>query len=567
VSLLRAVARRLDAWAALLLGVLVALGVIILLATPGPWHRVVPAPHVEVTPQPPRDFVVFVCGDPDSPRCSGVVWVHVRYDMPSIATIVIPVRLQCLAPGAGFEPLGKGLDDVGPAATAAALGETLGVRFDGWLVADRAALREAFPWFFPQGSAAVARLRFGLLAGAWGLEVPPARRTTLQVAFVRAFAAQWRPETFERVAMVNYVLGSRDVETEAKLQAVSSFTDALFVTPRRRLTVGALPCVVFAHGRYRRWLPDQRALLGLRVSFALDAQPPTPPARLAGRAASPVVVVLGVDLGRRRGDYARGLATTLREYSGDDVRVRFVGCDSRARVERALGERPGTRPPLAAVIAPGRSPSAPWPPAKVAKVTNAALDGVRAARLPAVVAEAPGLGQAGAAGNAEIDRQAAAAGLPVALAAAADPRGGDAVRPLSAALAKSWGRTDAELLVRAAYPEFFAPRLPATRLGVSYLQRRGIAIGLVARDDARGSRVTSALVAFLDNVGYEAPSLLDPAIAEALPAAPLAVFYAGDHRDDALCVAGDLAIAPSRLVEVDAGVLPGNVAVGVRVPR
>ncbi len=41
MSYLRAVMRRLDPWAALLLGVLLALGVVILLATPGPWQRVV----------------------------------------------------------------------------------------------------------------------------------------------------------------------------------------------------------------------------------------------------------------------------------------------------------------------------------------------------------------------------------------------------------------------------------------------------------------------------------------------------------------------------------------------
>ena len=41
VKLLRAVVRRLDPWAALLLGGLLALGVVILLATPGPWQRVV----------------------------------------------------------------------------------------------------------------------------------------------------------------------------------------------------------------------------------------------------------------------------------------------------------------------------------------------------------------------------------------------------------------------------------------------------------------------------------------------------------------------------------------------
>ena len=60
---LRAVAQRLDPWAALLLGVLLALGVVILLATPGPWHRVVGPPSaVQLEPPPPEDVAVFVLG-------------------------------------------------------------------------------------------------------------------------------------------------------------------------------------------------------------------------------------------------------------------------------------------------------------------------------------------------------------------------------------------------------------------------------------------------------------------------------------------------------------------------
>ena len=38
---LRAVMRRLDPWAAIVLGGLLAMGVVILLATPGPWQKVV----------------------------------------------------------------------------------------------------------------------------------------------------------------------------------------------------------------------------------------------------------------------------------------------------------------------------------------------------------------------------------------------------------------------------------------------------------------------------------------------------------------------------------------------
>lgn len=65
---LRALARRLDPWTALVLGGLLAMGVVILLATPGPWQRVVgEEPPVRLEAPAPDDVALFVMGAGEAP--------------------------------------------------------------------------------------------------------------------------------------------------------------------------------------------------------------------------------------------------------------------------------------------------------------------------------------------------------------------------------------------------------------------------------------------------------------------------------------------------------------------
>ena len=152
----RAVPRRLDPWAALLLGVLVTLGVIILLATPGPWHKVVPAvaSHPPLAPPPPpHDIAVFVNG-PRLEGCAGVVWLHIDYTQARFTAVVVAPSLTCLLPGAGLQPLSEIVDEAGPRSGAQALGARLGVKLDSWLTVDPLAVRAAIPGFIdvPHGA-------------------------------------------------------------------------------------------------------------------------------------------------------------------------------------------------------------------------------------------------------------------------------------------------------------------------------------------------------------------------------------------------------------------------------
>jgi hypothetical protein len=85
VNRLRAAARRLDPWAALLLGGLLAMGVVILLATPGPWQRVVgQEPPVRLEAPAPDDVALFVMGGRGG-SCSGVVWLHLDSEKKALA--------------------------------------------------------------------------------------------------------------------------------------------------------------------------------------------------------------------------------------------------------------------------------------------------------------------------------------------------------------------------------------------------------------------------------------------------------------------------------------------------
>jgi len=146
VNHLRAVWRRLDAWSALLLGVLVALGVIILFAAPGPWHRVAPGATPQpllAPPAPPDDIAVLVMRGASSSRCTGVVWLHVDYTLPRLTAVVVPVGLTCLQPGAGLQPLSQIATEAGPAVAAASLGRAVGTTMDAWIAIDPRDVRAA----------------------------------------------------------------------------------------------------------------------------------------------------------------------------------------------------------------------------------------------------------------------------------------------------------------------------------------------------------------------------------------------------------------------------------------
>ena len=225
---LRAVLRRLDPWAALLLGVLVTLGVIILLATPGPWHRVVPAVATHpplAPPPPPRDIAVFVDG-PRREGCAGVVWLHIAYDLPHFTAVVVPIRLACTLPGAGLQPLSEIVDQAGPRVAASALGARLGVSLRSWVTIDPSALRSALPGFVSVTNAGV-HPRPVPLVGVWTVHQPPTRALERQVRYLRLVLKDGSADELNLVGFANYILGSTDVSTSLRLQAVTAIGAAL----------------------------------------------------------------------------------------------------------------------------------------------------------------------------------------------------------------------------------------------------------------------------------------------------------------------------------------------------
>ena len=272
---LRAVLRRLDAWAALVLGILVTLGVIILVATPGPWHVVVKsAPQVRLVAPPPSDVAVFVNGTSSPGRCTGVVWLHLRYDSPALACMVVPAELQGRLPGAGYESLARIVRDAGPAAGSRALGEALGVKMESWVYLDRDALRAAFPDVFANTGTLASRARLRAMERAWSGRGGARGRFALQTRFLRGAIDGSSWTDLNLVAFVNYVLAAPNVDTDLRLQGASAIATVLKTAPPDQILVGAVPAVELRRGRYRRWMPARLALLALRQAFAFDASVP-----------------------------------------------------------------------------------------------------------------------------------------------------------------------------------------------------------------------------------------------------------------------------------------------------
>ena len=585
---LRAVLRRLDAWAALLLGVLVTLGVIILLATPGPWHKVVPAVATHpplAPPAPPRDIAVFVKG-PRIEGCAGVVWLHIDYTQARFTAVVVAPSLTCLLPGAGLQPLSEIVDQAGARTAAHALGVRLGVSLDSWIVVDPLAVRAAIPGFV-EATTGIVHPRPVPLAGVWSLRQPPSKALQHQVRFLRLWLRDGSAGKLNLIGFVNYVIGSNDVTTALKLQAVSAIGAALNVAYAGDFVAGSLPVVVERRGRYARWLPASGALLALRQSFAFDAASPVYPATLDKRPAGRTVAVLTSPLGRWTKRYRTAFESELRRYGVRGVRVEMRACARPAAVSRAL-DRKDARPPLGVVVAVGRSAAGTTSTARAKAVLGAALAEARAAALPTVVSEVPGA----TAVNDTIVAQTTAAGLPLsrvaaALAATGSPTPGSTgistsgstssatpgttgspatdatgspatgatgaststvstpVR-LTASLVAAWARLDAATFVRAVQPAFFAPRLAATRLGVTFYERTLTRVGVVDGDAADRAR----LIARLDVFGYQA--LRAPAGALSAGVLPIVYYRAGDRRL-ALAVAGDLGLPATQVLPTVGG--------------
>ena len=585
--------RRLDGWAAVLLGVLVTLGVIILFATPGPWHRVVPAvakrPPLAPAP-PPRDMAVFVNG-PAKQGCAGVVWLHLDVDEARFTAVVVPARLTCELPGAGLQPLAEIADQAGPKVAAHALGKCLSVTFGSWITVDPLAVRAALPGFISTPN--LVHGRPVPLVGVWAKNQSPTLALRRQVHYLRAVLKNGLADQLNLVGFVNYILGSTDVDTALKLQAASTIGAALNTTGPGDLVTSSLPVTVDLRGRYERWLPAAYPLLALRQSFAFDATSPVYEPTVQTRRAGRTVLVLTAPLGRRAATYRNAFARALRGYGVRGVVVRLRSCSSPGAVERALAQTGTRAAPLGVVVALGPPGDSGDSPGTTGPTLAAALAGVRAAALPAIVSEVPG---AGVAVNYNIAAQAAGAGLPLSPVAAllaapvaagsasptpgASPSSSGSATPsssatpairgsatpasgagatagatpaagatpgasvataLSAGVVARWARLDAATFVRVVQPAFFAPRLAATHLGVSYYERTLTKVAVVGPAAA-----PARLAARLDVMGYAAKPAATPG--PRFPSSVLTiVYYAKPDKRQALALAGDLGLSAAQI--------------------
>lgn len=532
----------------MLLGVLVALGVIILLATPGPWHKVVPAtPRVQVGQPPPGDVIVFVRGATTGDACTGAVWIHLRFGRPSATAVVVPVQTTCLLPGAGMQPLQEIVRDAGAATAAEALGETLGVEFEGWVDVGRAALLEAFP---PPGSAGVReRLYMKTLDQAWAARGGGARVLVRQTRFLRAAVAGWRRARFDIIGFANYVIGSPESTTDMKLQAVAAIGGVVKDTPKRGLVVGALPAVVYANGPYRRWCPDSCGLAAYRAAFALEVTQPSLAATVRERPVARRLLVMVEPQGVSRREFVACLRKRVHAYSAHRVVVETVVCRDVRDAQVTLRELARTQPPLAVVVAFGRRLSTPAGADLTRRLTTAALAEVRTARLPAVVAVLTDAdpGSSPPAGGAAAPREEG--GFPSVSPDQVMPTVDG--RPASSA-SSALGQGAAECLVRAVQPRYFSPDLPATRSGVSYYARRGMDLTVAVGDRREAARLSL----FLSAMGYR--SVVSPW--EGAQAKNVAIIrYTAGVKREALCVSGDMGLS-RRNVIADTG-LPAAVTV------
>ena len=538
---MKALGRLFDLWSALLIGVLVALAIIILFATPGPWDRVVTAPRVQIVPPPPHDVVVFVNGTQKAGQCSGVVWLHVSYAPARVTAIVLPPRLQVRVPGSDYEPLATAVRDFGSDAATKALQEALGVQFGGWVYVRREGLRAAFPGFLPMEGGRASRARLRASGFAWDGRGDALTQFRLQTDFLHSALAASSFTELNLVAFVNFVLGSPACDTNMKLQALAGIGTALKETLGGHVRTSALPARVIVSGGYARWIVDRRALLAFRQSFAFPlTEPPVYTADARRHVVPPRVLVLAAPLpGGLLRAYARGLGNGLRASSGRKVGVDIATVSSLGEAEAALRRVTGDAPPLAVVIAVGRQGGTDAD--GLGSEIDTLVKALEGDEEPTLVSELPPCpADACAEANAAIAAAAQRNGVAlssVAQALVAPP----AVAPrLDATLAHRWGRLNAEALARSVAPQLLARRLQATSARCTPYRRATSLVTVVAKDAGQGAYVSARVANFGFRV-QEQPASQFSASSRML------LYYRPDDLETALALAADLRLKPAAL--------------------
>ena len=549
-------AQRLDPWAALLLGVLLALGVVILLATPGPWHRVVGPPAAgRLEPSPPGDVAVFVLGEREA-GCSGVVWVHVDHAEPSLTAAVVAPDTQVFLPGGGFTPIRHVVRDVGPRAAADALGAALGVTFDAWVTVDRPALRLALE-SLSSASGGHARVReYRRATAAWEGRGRPGASLPDQYHALAVALPDASYGAMNVVAFANYILGFGYVHSDLDLQGVTSLAATLKALVPARVQVQAVAAIVETSRGAQVWRVDRVALGRLRRALAAGDVPPPGAPRLTyvARPARVLVVLPGAAGADTYGEEVR---RRLRRSAGAPIAVRSIVAAGPGDPAKRVAALVRHWRPLAVLVAPLLGAPSPAVIERTAATLRSVGEYLRQSGRPAVMS-GPLPVQTVTGYSAEPGALAVAAeagGLPVSDLAVLQ-RSSSRPSPSVASSARAAARANVQTLVRACWPGALSPKLASTRLAFGFAASRRIEVAVFASSDAAAARVAAALRVW----GYQA----HPADGTGWSSgqAVTAVSYREGMRRAALALAGDLGLRRTAVVADDGA--PADLTLEVR---
>ena len=543
---------RLDPWAALLLGVLLALGVIILLATPGPWHKVVgPAVPVQLRPPAPANIAVFALGGADG-SCTATIWLHVDQARPGLTAVVLAPETQGFVPRGGFTPLRRIVDQAGPGSAASAMGEALGVTMDAWVALDREALRMVLAPHALAGEARGPLLEYVGAQPAWEGRGETREVWDTQYRVLGPTLARLPYAGLNIVAFSNYVLGWGHVQSDLDLQGATSLAATLQELVPSDVAVRALAARVEVCRDGEAWLVAHTAAAQLRSALALGQVPPpaSPTVLKSSRPARVLVVLPGQ--GRQADVYVREVRRRLRRSAGAPVAVRVVRAPLWEDLVGLTTAATRSWRPLAVLVGPAASPLSDETAARAADALVRLGRELRATGQPAVL-------------SAPLPVEATTtAPLPAGVTtsgvlAAALRAGGQPVSPLAApgmvvagepepaldpeAQIVRAARANVATLVRACWPGTLAPDLTSTRLGFSFAGRRRTPVGVSVSADG----ATPSVLPLLRAWGYQAR------VVEAVGWTPKlrarSVSYRAGMRRAALALAGDLGLRKTLVVQ------------------
>ncbi|MGO8682967.1 MAG: hypothetical protein ACLQUT_00055 [Thermoleophilia bacterium] len=490
---LRSLVRHLDPWAALLLGLLVAMAVIILLAMRGPWNTPAapppgPPPVAKPVPAPSADVAVFVNSASGSVHCIAALWVHVDPATPSLSVMVVPPQASGFLPGGGYEPLARIVDDAGPAAGAAALAEMTGVKMKWWVMGGLAAIKNAFPTAFPSENtqAAMARLRLSTIA--WSESGSSVQQFARQYAFLSLSLGGVDLASLNIVAFTNYALAAPGLVSNLDLQTAASAAATLRNLGTQPIAVCALPAVVTTTRGVPSWRLDNAVLVSVRQSLVAGIAPQSFGPLVNTRIAPATVVAVIDPLGAVQSPFLQALARRLKTSSGGPVRVIPVVASLGSDLSTAVSSVLERTPAQAVIVALGWGAADPAA-AALSRRLSALVSLLRERHQPAVIAALPN-GVAGKLSAAAVAAAATAGGLP--LSATLSPTTAT-TSPLR--LGDAWAGTIVATVVRACDPELFAPRLASTKLDVTYYERRQTTVAVSAARRLPASASASAAAA------------------------------------------------------------------------